>query len=210
MAMTTAEPSRATPPNSRPPSTQPVGRSSTTPSPNTTTSSNPFRRSTALTSTFTRTTSSFTVTTQSSLPSMTSRYTSAPLTGTAGGRLLKLLGDCFLLVGLYADAIRCFDDGAERCRVGGDVLWEAAAREGRAVAGIGEAWDGRDGSVRRRRLQLVWSQIDRRTCLSHSQRRLFLPRFSLTTSRLLRASRALHYLTLRYFCPLPHKILRAR
>lgn len=69
------------------------------------------------------------------------------LTGIAGGRLLKLLGDMYLLTGVYADAIRCYDEGAERCRAVGDVLWEALAREGRAVAGIGEAWEGRDGSV---------------------------------------------------------------
>ena len=61
--------------------------------------------------------------------------------------MLKLLGDMYLLAGMYADSIRCFDDGAERCRGVGDVLWEAAAREGRAVAGIGESWEGRDGSV---------------------------------------------------------------
>ena len=53
----------------------------------------------------------------------------------------------YLLAGMYGDAIQCYDDGAERCRVVGDVLWEAVAREGRAVAGIGEAWEGRDGSV---------------------------------------------------------------
>lgn len=75
------------------------------------------------------------------------KYTSATLTGIAGGRLLKLLGDMFLITGMYSDAIKCYDDGAERCRAVGDVLWEALAREGRAVAGIGEAWEGRDGSV---------------------------------------------------------------
>lgn len=51
------------------------------------------------------------------------------------------------MAGMYSDAIKCFDDSAERCRAVGDVLWEAIAREGRAVAGIGEAWEGRDGSV---------------------------------------------------------------
>ena len=60
---------------------------------------------------------------------------------------MKLLGDMYLLAGMYGDAIKCFDDGAERCRAVGDVLWEGVAREGRAVAGIGEAWEGRDGSV---------------------------------------------------------------
>lgn len=60
---------------------------------------------------------------------------------------MKVLGDVYLLVGMYGDAIKCYDDGAERCRVTGDVLWEAMAREGRAVAGIGEAWETRDGSV---------------------------------------------------------------
>lgn len=75
------------------------------------------------------------------------RYTTAPLTGIAGGRLLKLLGDMYLLTGKYSDAIKCYDEGAEKARTVGDVLWEALAREGRAVAGIGEAWDGRDGSV---------------------------------------------------------------
>ncbi len=61
---------------------------------------------------------------------------------------MKLLGDMYLLVGLYSDAIKCFDDGAERARLVGDVLWEAMAREGRAVAGVAEAWETRDGSVR--------------------------------------------------------------
>ena len=65
----------------------------------------------------------------------------------AGGRLLKLLGDMYLLAGMNSDAIKCYDDGAERCRIVGDVLWEGVAREGRAVAGIGEAWEARDGSV---------------------------------------------------------------
>lgn len=60
---------------------------------------------------------------------------------------MKLLGDMYLLAGLHGDAIKCFDDGAERCRNVGDVLWESAAREGRAVAGIAEAWEARDGSV---------------------------------------------------------------
>lgn len=75
------------------------------------------------------------------------KYTSAPLTGIAGGRLIKLLGDMYLVTGLYADALKCYEDGAERCRAVGDVLWEALAREGRAVAGIIEAWEGRDGST---------------------------------------------------------------
>lgn len=75
------------------------------------------------------------------------RYTSAPITGIAGGRLLKLLGDMYLLTGKYGDALKCYDEGAEKCRSVGDVLWEGLAREGRAVAGIGEAWEGRDGSV---------------------------------------------------------------
>jgi hypothetical protein len=52
----------------------------------------------------------------------------------AGGRLLKLLGDMYLLAGMYSDAIKCFDDGAERCRSVGDVLWEALAREGSRIA----------------------------------------------------------------------------
>jgi hypothetical protein len=75
------------------------------------------------------------------------KYTSASLSGIAGGRLLKLLGDMYLVTGSYADAIKCYEDGAERCRAVGDVLWEGLAREGRAVSGIGEAWEGRDGSV---------------------------------------------------------------
>lgn len=75
------------------------------------------------------------------------KYTSAPLTGIAGGRLIKLLGDMYLVTGMYADALKCYEDGAERCRAVGDVLWEALAREGRAVAGIIEAWEGRDGST---------------------------------------------------------------
>lgn len=69
--------------------------------------------------------------------------------GIAGGRLLKLLGDMYLLTGKYGDAVKCYDEGAEKCRIVGDVLWEGLAREGRAVAGIGEAWEGRDGSVSR-------------------------------------------------------------
>ncbi|WVQ72946.1 hypothetical protein IAR50_002508 [Cryptococcus sp. DSM 104548] len=115
-------------------------------------SSNPFRRSSAVPSPFSRTSSAAST---SSLPSASPtpvngigilKHTSADLTGIAGGRLLKLLGDFYLLSGMYGDAIQCYDDGAERCRAVGDVLWEGTAREGRAVAGIGEAWEGRDGS----------------------------------------------------------------
>ena len=147
-------PHQPEPPPSSSRSATPTARIATqSPAPSTTSTtsstSNPFRRSTAISSTFSRTPSSQTITTTSNLPSASSsRYTTAPLSGTAGGRLLKLLGDCFLLVGLYTDAIRCYDDGADRCRLGGDVLWEALAREGRAVSAIGEAWEGRDGSVR--------------------------------------------------------------
>jgi hypothetical protein len=60
---------------------------------------------------------------------------------------MKVLGDMYLLIGLHGDAIKCYEDGAERSRVVGDVLWEAVAREGRAAAGVGEAWEARDGSV---------------------------------------------------------------
>lgn len=112
-------------------------------------SSNPFRRSAALISR-SSSASSASGSLSSSLakdPTGLGKYTTAMLTGIAGGRLLKLLGDMYLLTGVYADAIRCYDEGAERCRAVGDVLWEALAREGRAVAGIGEAWEGRDGSV---------------------------------------------------------------
>ncbi|KAL7423194.1 hypothetical protein Q5752_002494 [Cryptotrichosporon argae] len=111
-------------------------------------SANPFRRSSALTSPFSRTSSTTSVGASStaSLPANAPKYTSAPLAGIAGGRLMKLLGDMYLLTGMHADAIRCYDDGAEKCRAVGDVFWEALAREGRAVAGIGEAWEGRDGS----------------------------------------------------------------
>lgn len=114
-------------------------------------SSNPFRRSTALTSPFSRTPSAGSTTTPSpsplSGPAISMKYTAASLSGVAGGRLMKLLGDMYLLVGLYSDAIKCFDDGAERARLVGDVLWEAMAREGKAVAGVAEAWETRDGSV---------------------------------------------------------------
>jgi hypothetical protein len=58
-----------------------------------------------------------------------------------------MLGDMYLMAGMFGDAIQCYDDGAEKARNVGDVLWEGLAREGRAVAGIGEAWEGRDGSV---------------------------------------------------------------
>lgn len=111
-------------------------------------SSNPFRRSTALSSPFQRSASSGSVTASKDKDLVgVAKYTSANLGGIAGGRLLKLLGDMYLLTGMYGDAIKCFDEGAERSRAVGDVLWEALAREGRAAAGIGEAWQGRDGSV---------------------------------------------------------------
>ena len=53
----------------------------------------------------------------------------------------------YLVAGLYEDAMKCYDDAAERCRGVGDMLWEAVAREGRAVTGVGQAWGLRDGSV---------------------------------------------------------------
>ena len=126
---------------------------SPSPAPPSSASSNPFRRSTALTSPFSRSTSVQSIASNTSAQSVptasggVTRHTNAPLSGVAGGRLLKLLGDMYLLAGMYGDAIKCYDDGAERCRAVGDVLWEAGAREGRAVAGIGEAWEFRDGSV---------------------------------------------------------------
>ncbi|WVR06234.1 hypothetical protein IAU60_003264 [Kwoniella sp. DSM 27419] len=147
---------RALTPGGRPTSVQPPSQApiptsiSPAPPPPPAASSNPFRRSTALTSPFTRTSSAASSSSVPSpapvLPSGPTRYTNASLNGVAGGRLMKLLGDFYLLAGLYGDAIKCYEDGAERCRNVGDVLWEAAARDGRAVAGIGEAWEGRDGS----------------------------------------------------------------
>ncbi|OCF62347.1 hypothetical protein L486_02015 [Kwoniella mangroviensis CBS 10435] len=135
----------------QPPSLPPIQTSSISPSPQpqpVATSSNPFRRSTALSSPFTRTSSATSASSSTSnVPQVTTtKYTNATLSGVAGGRLMKLLGDMYLLAGLYGDAIKCYDEGAERCRSVGDVLWEGMAREGRAVAGIGEAWEGRDGS----------------------------------------------------------------
>ncbi|WWD18356.1 hypothetical protein CI109_102806 [Kwoniella shandongensis] len=136
-----------------PPSLPPIQTTAIAPAPQPIqpASSNPFRRSTAISSPFSRTTSAASINSSTSnspvqVANSVPKYTSANLTGVAGGRLLKLLGDMYLLAGMYGDAIKCFDDGAERCRNVGDVLWEAAAREGRAVAGIGEAWEGRDGS----------------------------------------------------------------
>ena len=138
--------------------TNAVASSSRDPTPtSTSSSSNPFRRSSAIPAAFTRSSSAASIASSSTVaPSHTSsssKYTTVSLGGLAGGRLLKLLGDMYLLAGMYGDAIKCFDDGAERCRSVGDVLWEALAREGRAVAGIGEAWEGRDGSVR------LWFQL---------------------------------------------------
>ncbi|WVF69319.1 hypothetical protein IAT40_004095 [Kwoniella sp. CBS 6097] len=135
----------------QPPSLPPMPTSiSPAPQPAPAASSNPFRRSTALSSPFSRTSSAASTTSSSPVNSTQmggpTKYTNATLSGVAGGRLMMLLGDFYLLAGLYGDAIKCFDDGAERCRNVGDVLWEGAAREGRAVAGIGEAWEGRDGS----------------------------------------------------------------
>ncbi|WVQ65923.1 uncharacterized protein L199_004101 [Kwoniella botswanensis] len=135
----------------QPPSLPPIQTSSISPSPQpqpVAASSNPFRRSTALSSPFTRTSSATSASSSTSnVPQVTTtKYTNATLSGVAGGRLMKLLGDMYLLAGLYGDAIKCYDDGAERCRSVGDVLWEGMAREGRAVAGIGEAWESRDGS----------------------------------------------------------------
>lgn len=139
-----------------PPSLPPIHTSTiapTPPPPPQSAPSNPFRRSTALNSPFTRSSSSASLASTATTNAAAQingtgiKYTTAPLSGLAGGRLFKLLGDMYLLAGMYSDAIKCFEDGAERCRTVGDVLWEAMAREGRAVAGIGEAWEGRDGSV---------------------------------------------------------------
>ncbi|WRT67660.1 uncharacterized protein IL334_004632 [Kwoniella shivajii] len=134
----------------QPPSLPPLQTNSISPAPQSqpAASSNPFRRSTAISSPFTRTSSATSAPSSStSVPQLsTTKYTNAALSGVAGGRLMKLLGDMYLLAGLYGDAIKCYEEGAERCRSVGDVLWEGMAREGRAVAGIGEAWEGRDGS----------------------------------------------------------------
>ena len=126
------------------------GASQPTPIATTSTSSNPFRRSSAMATPFNRSNSAASLSSNATITSTHlssgSKYTTAPLSGLAGGRLLKLLGDMYLLAGMYGDAIKCLDDASEKCRSVGDVLWEALAREGRAVAGICEAWEGRDGS----------------------------------------------------------------
>ena len=149
---------RALTPGGRPtsiasPSVLPIDTNVAAPVARVTSSSNPFRRSTVLSSPFTRTSSAASITSNSSAggaqsPVIAQRYTQANLSGIAGGRLMKVLGDFYLMVGQYGDAIKCYDDGAERSRVAGDPLWEGVAREGRAVAAIGEAWEARDGSVR--------------------------------------------------------------
>ncbi|TXT13431.1 hypothetical protein VHUM_00798 [Vanrija humicola] len=135
------------------PSAPPIQASAIAPSPSPAqTSSNPFRRSGVLSSPFNRSSSANANASANVAAALAkdiagmAKYTTAPLAGIAGGRLLKLLGDMYLLTGMYGDAIKCYDDGAERARSVGDVLWEALAREGRAVAGVGEAWEGRDGS----------------------------------------------------------------
>ncbi|GMK53639.1 hypothetical protein CspeluHIS016_0102250 [Cutaneotrichosporon spelunceum] len=153
----TRHPTRTLTPGGRPTSVQgpsaPPIQSSTispaAPSPSTLVSSNPFKRSSMLSSPFNRASSAGTpVASKESKDSMgVTRFTSAPLTGIGGGRLLKLLGDMYLLTGRYNDAVKCYDEAAEKSRAVGDVLWEALAREGRAVAGIGEAWEARDGST---------------------------------------------------------------
>ncbi|BEJ13843.1 hypothetical protein CspHIS471_0310170 [Cutaneotrichosporon sp. HIS471] len=151
---TTRHPARTLTPGGRPtsvqgPSAPPIQSSTISPATPLPTSANPFKRSSMLSSPFNRASSAGTpAASKENKDSMSvTRLTSAPLTGIAGGRLLKLLGDMYLLTGKYNDAIKCYDEGAEKSRVVGDVLWEALAREGRAVAGIGEAWEGRDGST---------------------------------------------------------------
>jgi hypothetical protein len=131
------------------------------------------------------------------------KYTSAPLSGLAGGRLMKLLGDMFLLAGMYADAIKCFDDGAERCRAVGDVLWEGLAREGRAVAGIGEAWEGRDGSVSQTSVNVPkrTARLTPRTRQYHFLQHQYRSRYKITFYPLSLAYPAHHYLTHRRSCP---------
>lgn len=89
-----------------------------------------------------------------------SRYTSLPLpsfsssTSTdpaippvAIGRLLKIIADFLLLSGLFSDSIVLYDEAIQRCKEARDVLWEAAGREGRAVAGIEEGWGWRGGGT---------------------------------------------------------------
>jgi hypothetical protein len=95
---------------------------------------------------------------------------------------MKLLGDMYLLAGMYGDAIKCFDDGAEKCRAVGDVLWEGVAREGRAVAGIGEAWEGRDGSVSYPAVIAI--KLIVRIHPRHCQIRLYQTRFRITSYQL--------------------------
>lgn len=107
--------SRSVTPGGRPtsiqsPSAPPI--SSTTIAPTSAaTSSNPFRRSTVLSSPFGRSASaSGSGSTTNLVKEGIAKYTNAPLTGIGGGRLLKLLGDMYLLTGMYADAIKCYDE----------------------------------------------------------------------------------------------------
>lgn len=170
------------------PSAPPIQASAIAPAPSPVqTSSNPFRRSGVLSSPFNRSSSANANASANVAAALAkdiagmAKYTTAPLAGIAGGRLLKLLGDMYLITGMYADAIKCYDDGAERARSVGDVLWEALAREGRAVAGVGEAWETRDGSVSLTRR----GRTDARTSPHLSPHPPSLSKSYLTTSRLL-------------------------
>ncbi|KAJ9106212.1 hypothetical protein QFC21_001356 [Naganishia friedmannii] len=72
-----------------------------------------------------------------------------PISGSASGRLKKVLADLWLLSGRLGDAIYLYTEATQSLKNANDYLWQASATEGLATASWLDAWETRDLSVAR-------------------------------------------------------------
>lgn len=72
-----------------------------------------------------------------------------PVSGSASGRLRKVLADLWLLSGRLGEAIALYTEATQSLKNANDHLWQASATEGLATASWLEAWETRDLSPAR-------------------------------------------------------------
>ncbi|KAJ9124172.1 hypothetical protein QFC22_000969 [Naganishia vaughanmartiniae] len=72
-----------------------------------------------------------------------------PVSGSASGRLKKVLADLWLLSGRLGEAIALYTEATQSLKNANDHLWQASAIEGLATASWLEAWESRDLSAAR-------------------------------------------------------------
>lgn len=70
-----------------------------------------------------------------------------PVSGSASGRLKKVLADLWLLSGRLGEAVALYTEATQSLKNANDHLWQASATEGLATASWLEAWETRDLST---------------------------------------------------------------